>query len=63
MKTKEIKQAILLGKNFSNENLNFFTLCKSSENRYILVLNDDYFFYKNVDLISKRIFKLMNTGA
>ena len=43
MKTKEIKQAILSGKNFCNENLNFYTLCKPSENRYILVLRDDYY--------------------
>ena len=62
MTTQEIKLALLKNQNFANELANWFTLCKPSENRFIIVINERYLFCKNIDSAAKRIFKLINKG-
>ena len=62
MKTAEIKTALLEGKNFGNDSSNWFTLCKPSENRFIIMIGDKILTYKNVDSTAKRVLRLINKG-
>ena len=62
MKTQEIKEALLRGENFGNEIANWFSICKPSESRFIISINDRLVFCKSIDGASKRIAQLMNRG-
>jgi hypothetical protein len=62
MTTIEIKILLLSGKNFSNENANWFTNCKPSEKIYLITIGERNLFCKNLDSAAKRIKKLINTG-
>jgi len=62
MTTQEIKTAILEGVNFGNEVANWYSLCKPSEKRFIIVIGERHLFCKNIDSAAKRIKQLLNRG-
>jgi hypothetical protein len=62
MTTQEIILALNEGQNFQNDSANWYSLCKPSQNRFILVINESNFFYKNIQSVSKRISKLIKRG-
>ena len=62
MKSQEIKLQLLNGQNFSNESANWFSLCKPSQNIFLIVINDKNIFFKNIDSAAKRIAQLLNRG-
>jgi hypothetical protein len=59
---ESLRQEIVNGGNWSNENANWFTLFKPSENRYMIVINDKNYFYKNSSTAAKRLGQLLNRG-
>lgn len=62
MTITEIKSKLLNGENFYNESSNWFTLCKPSENRFIIMIGEKIKIYNNINSISKKILKLINKG-
>ena len=62
MTSKDIKAALLNGQNFGNESAGWYTLCKPSEGRFIIVIADKYVFCKSIGSAARRIFQLINRG-
>ena len=62
MKTQEIKLQLLNGENFSNESANWYSLCKPSQNIFLIVIREKNIFFKNIDGAAKRISQLLNRG-
>jgi hypothetical protein len=58
----EIKNALLEGKNFGNEASNWYSLCKPSQNRFWIVIQDRNIFCKNIESAAKRISQLIKRG-
>lgn len=61
--SKEIKLALLNGEQFANEVAGWFTICRIKENLFMLVIDDENFFYNNIDKYSRRILRLIKTGG
>lgn len=59
---QSLKEEILNGRNWENYYYDWYTLFKPSENRYIIVKNDKYYFYKNANTAAKRLGQLLNRG-
>lgn len=62
MTAKEIKLALLEGKNFGNEAANWYSLCKASENLFLIVIGERNLFCKNINSAAKKISQLMKRG-
>jgi hypothetical protein len=62
MTTKEIKTALLEGKNFGNELANWYSVCKPSENLFWIVIAERNLFCKNIESAAKRISQLIKRG-
>ena len=62
MTTQEIKLSLLKGQNFGNEVANWYSLCKPSENIFLIVIGERNLFCKNIDSAAKRIAQLLNRG-
>jgi hypothetical protein len=62
MTTQEIKEALLDDKQFGNESANWFTLCKASQNLYLIVIKERNLFCKSIDSAAKRISQLIKKG-
>lgn len=62
MTTKEIKLALLEGKNFGNERADWYSVCKPSENLFWIVICERNLFCKNIESASKRISQLIKRG-
>ena len=63
LKIGQIKQDLTNGVQFGNVAANWFSLVNVEKNRFILDINDEIKFYKNLDSVAKRINKLINTGS
>jgi hypothetical protein len=59
----QIKQDLTNGIQFGNDLANWFSLVNVEKNRFILDINGDMKFYKNLNSVAKRINQLINTGA
>jgi len=59
----QIKQDLTNGVQFGNDLANWFSLVNVEKNRFILDINGDTKFYKNLDSVAKRINQLINKGA
>ena len=62
MTIQEIKSALLEGRNFGNEAANWYSLCKPSENLFLIIIRERNLFCKNIDSAAKRILQLINRG-
>jgi hypothetical protein len=62
MTTIQIKSAILEGKNLGNEVAEWYTLCKPSDNRYMISIKGRILLYKNINSAAKRISQLIKRG-
>lgn len=62
MKTKEIKSALLEGKNFGNETANWYSVCRPCENLFWIVIGERNLFCKNIESAAKRISQLIKRG-
>ena len=63
MKTREIKEALSKGQQFSNEAADWFTVVNPSKSRFCICYNGiEYRSYKNINTVSKRIAQLLNRG-
>ncbi len=60
--TKPIVDHLINGGQYENEAANWYTLSKPSDNRRIIVINDEFKFYKNIESYAKRILTLMKRG-
>jgi hypothetical protein len=62
MTTKEIKSALLEGQNFGNESANWYSVCRPSENLFLIVIAERNLFCKNIESAAKRISQLIKRG-
>ena len=62
MTSQEIKSALLAGQNFGNESANWYSVCRPSENLFLIVIGDKNLFCKNIKSASKRIGQLIKRG-
>jgi len=62
MNTQEIKEMILNGQQFSNEQADWYTLSSPENDRRIIVIGGEYRFYKTLNSYAKRISQLIKRG-
>lgn len=60
---KQIKADLTNGVQYGNDLVNWVSLVNVEKNRFMLMINDEIKFYKNLDSVSKRINELINKGA
>ena len=59
----QIKQDLTNGVQFGNDLANWCSLVNVEKNYFILDINGNMKFYKNLDSVAKRINQLINKGA
>lgn len=63
MKAREIKAALLKGRQFGNDAANWYTLINPSKDIFCICFKcEEYRFYKSIDSAAKRIAQLINRG-
>lgn len=63
MKT-EIKTQLENGKNFSNENANWFTINRiNKDGKMAICVNEEYKFFNTLEKYTNAIINLINTGS
>ena len=59
---QEIKTKLENGEQFENTSADWYTLNNPNQNRRIIVIGTESFFYKNMDSYAKRVKQLINRG-
>ena len=59
----QIKQDLTNGVQYENYVANWYSVINVEQNRFMLNINDEIKFYKNLDSVAKRINQLLNKGA
>jgi hypothetical protein len=60
---KQIKADLTNGVQYENYVANWYSVINVEQNRFMLNINDEIKFYKNLDSVAKRINQLLNKGA
>ncbi len=60
---KQIKQDLTNRVQYGNDLANWFSVVNVEKNRFMICINDEMKFYKNLDSVAKRINQLVNKGA
>jgi tRNA U34 5-carboxymethylaminomethyl modifying enzyme MnmG/GidA len=59
----QIKQDLTNGVQYENYVANWYSVINVEQNRFMLNINDEIKFYKNLDSVAKKINQLLNKGA
>jgi hypothetical protein len=59
----QIKQDLMNGVQYGNDLTNWFSVVNVDKNRFMLNIQDEMKFYKNLDSVAKRINQLINKGV
>ena len=60
---KQIKADLTNGVQYGNDAANWCSVVNVEKNRFMLNINEEIKFYKNLDSVAKRINQLINKGA